>query len=52
MSNLELESSRGSRAKTKIDLAYQILAKFENHFRTVMETGKLASKQLDELRKK
>jgi|TARA_R110000751_G_scaffold77484_1_gene156255 hypothetical protein len=85
MSNLDLESSRGSRAKTiledelfietikslketyteaifqtgpndelartKIYLAYQILGKFENHFRSTMETGKLASKQLDELRK-
>jgi hypothetical protein len=85
MSNLDLESSRGSRAKliledelfvetieslkqsyteaifqtgpndelarTKIYLAYQILGKFENHFRTTMETGQLASKQLDELRK-
>jgi len=39
-------------ARTKIYLAYQILGKFENHFRTVMETGQLASKQLDELRKK
>ena len=39
-------------ARTKIYLAYQILGKFENHFRTIMETGQLASKQLDELRKK
>jgi hypothetical protein len=39
-------------ARTKIYLAYQILGKFENHFRTTMETGQLASKQLDELRKK
>jgi len=85
MSNLELESSRGSKAKsiledelfvetietlkqsytdaifqtgpndelarTKIYLAYQILGKFENHFHTAMETGQLARKQLDELRK-
>ena len=39
-------------ARTKIYLAYQILGKFENHFRTIMETGKLAGKQLEELRKK
>jgi len=39
-------------ARTKIYLAYQILGKFENHFRSVMETGVLASKQLEELRKK
>tara|TARA_R100000008_G_scaffold202_1_gene171 strand:+ start:4142 stop:4405 length:264 start_codon:yes stop_codon:yes gene_type:complete len=39
-------------ARTKIYLAYQILGKFENHFRSVMETGILASKQLEELRKK
>jgi len=86
MSDLQLESSRGSRAKniledelfketidtlkqsyteaifqtgpndelarTKIYLAYQILGKFGDHFRTVMETGQLASKQLEQLRKK
>ena len=39
-------------ARTKIYLAYQILGKFENHFRSVMETGILASKQLEELRNK
>ena len=39
-------------ARTKIYLAYQILGKFENHFRSVMERGILASKQLEELRKK
>ncbi|BAQ89355.1 hypothetical protein [uncultured Mediterranean phage uvMED] len=39
-------------ARTKIYLAYQILGKFGDHFRTVMETGQLASKQLEELRKK
>jgi hypothetical protein len=38
-------------ARTKIYLAYQILGKFESHFRTVMETGKLAEKQLQDLRK-
>ena len=86
MSSLEIESSRGVKAKeilenelfkesfkilkesyeeaifqtgpnddiarTKIYLAYQILGKFENHFRTVMETGQLAEKQLQDLRKK
>ncbi len=39
-------------ARTKIYLAYQILGKFGDHFRTVMETGQLASKQLEQLRKK
>ena len=39
-------------ARSKIYLAYQILGKVENHFRTIMETGKLAGKQLEELRKK
>ena len=39
-------------ARTKIYLAYQILGKFENHFRSVMETGILAAKQLEDLRKK
>ena len=38
--------------RLKIYLAYQILGKVENHFRVTMETGKLASKQLEELRKK
>jgi len=38
--------------RLKIYLAYQILGKVENHFRVTMETGKLASRQLEELRKK
>jgi hypothetical protein len=32
-------------------MAYQILGKVENHLRTVMETGKLADKQLQDLKK-
>jgi len=39
-------------ARTKIYLAFQILGKFENHFRSVLETGILAAKQLEDLRKK
>jgi uncharacterized protein (DUF488 family) len=39
-------------ARTKIYLAFQILGKFENHFRSVLETGILAAKQLQDLRKK
>jgi|TARA_R110001583_G_scaffold62477_2_gene183699 uncharacterized protein (DUF488 family) len=39
-------------ARTKIYLAFQILGKFENHFRSVLETGMLAAKQLEDLRKK
>tara|TARA_R110002012_G_scaffold17003_3_gene65009 strand:+ start:1062 stop:1322 length:261 start_codon:yes stop_codon:yes gene_type:complete len=86
MSDLQQESSRGTRAKEVLEndlfketldtlkksyeeaifqtiptddkgrfsiyLAYQILGKVENHLRTVMETGKLAEKQLQDLRKK
>ena len=39
-------------ARTKIYLAFQILGNFENHFRSVLETGILAAKQLQDLRKK
>ena len=85
MSDLQLESSRGSRAKTILEdelfketldtlkqsyteaifqtgpkdeqartmiyLAYHTVCKFETHLRTIMETGILAAKQLEELRK-
>ena len=40
------------KGRFSIYLAYQILGKVENHLRTVMETGKLAEKQLQDLRKK
>ena len=39
------------KARFSIYLAYQILGKVENHLRTVMETGKLADKQLQDLKK-
>ena len=38
-------------AREKLWLAYQIVQKVEQHFIEIMETGKLAKKQLEDFRK-
>lgn len=38
-------------AREKLWLAYQIVNKVEQHFIEIMETGKLAKKQLEDFRK-
>lgn len=38
-------------AREKLWLAFQIVQKVEQHFIEIMETGKLASKQLEDFRK-
>jgi len=43
---------KDEQARTMIYLAYHTVCKFETHLRTIMETGILAAKQLEELRKK
>ena len=36
--------------REKLWLAYQVLGKVEQHFREIIDTGKLASKQLEDFR--
>jgi len=38
-------------AREKLWLAYQVLGKVENHFKEILETGKLAEKQLADFQK-
>tara|TARA_R100000544_G_C2179071_1_gene35984 strand:- start:48 stop:194 length:147 start_codon:yes stop_codon:yes gene_type:complete len=38
-------------AREKLWLAYQVLGKVENHFKEILETGKLAQKQLADFHK-
>ena len=38
-------------AREKLWLAYQVVQKVEQHFIEIMETGKLAKKQLEDFRK-
>jgi len=38
-------------AREKLWLAYQVLGKVENHFKEILETGKLAEKQLSDFQK-
>jgi hypothetical protein len=38
-------------AREKLWLAYQVVQKVEQHFTEIMETGKLAKKQLEDFRK-
>lgn len=37
-------------AREKLWLAYQVLNKVEQHFKEILETGKLASKQMEDFR--
>jgi|TARA_R100000541_G_scaffold8576_2_gene16147 hypothetical protein len=39
-----------SETREKLWLAYQVVGKVEQHFIEIVETGKLASKQLEDLR--
>ena len=38
-------------AREKLWIAYQVLGKVENHFKEILETGKLAEKQLADFQK-
>ena len=39
-----------SETREKLWLAYQVLNKVEQHFKEILETGKLASKQMEDFR--
>jgi hypothetical protein len=43
---LERTSVHESEAREKLWIAYQVLGKVEQHFKEILETGKLAEKQL------
>jgi hypothetical protein len=47
----EQTGAKDSEAREKLWLAYQVLGKVEQHFREILETGKLAQKQLADFRK-
>ena len=46
---LNTGSNEGEKKK-KLWLAYQVLNKVEQHFKEILETGKLASKQMEDFR--
>ena len=43
---LERTSVHENEAREKLWIAYQVLGKVEQHFKEILETGKLAEKQL------
>lgn len=47
----EQTGAKDSEAREKLWLAYQVLGKVEQHFKEILETGKLAQKQLADFRK-
>ena len=48
---LDRTAVRESEAREKYWLAYQVLKKVEQHFKEILETGKLAEKQIDDFQK-
>ena len=48
---LERTSVHESEAREKLWIAYQVLGKVEQHFKEILETGKLAEKQLADFQK-
>ena len=43
---LDRTSANENEAREKLWIAYQVLGKVEQHFKEILETGKLAEKQL------
>ena len=48
---LEKTGAKESDTREKLWIAYNVVGKVEQHLRTIVETGKLASKQLEDFRK-
>ena len=48
---LEKTGAKESDTREKLWIAYNVVGKVEQHLQTVMETGKLAAKQLEDFRK-
>ena len=49
---LEKTGAKESDTREKLWIAYNVVGKVEQHLHTIIETGKLASKQLEDFRKK
>jgi hypothetical protein len=48
---LEKTGAKESDTREKLWIAYNVVGKVEQHLHTIIETGKLASKQLEDFRK-
>ena len=48
---LEKTGAKESDTREKLWIAYNVVGKVEQHLQTVIETGKLAQKQLEDFRK-
>ena len=48
---LEKTGAKDSDTREKLWIAYNVVGKVEQHLQTIVETGKLAEKQLDSFRK-
>ena len=48
---LEKTGAKESDTREKLWIAYNVVGKVEQHLQTIVETGKLAEKQLDSFRK-
>ena len=48
---LEKTGAKESDTREKLWIAYNVVGKVEQHLQTVIETGKLAEKQLEDFRK-
>jgi hypothetical protein len=48
---LEKTGANESETREKLWIAYNVVGKVEQHLHTIVETGKLASKQLEDFRK-
>jgi hypothetical protein len=48
---LEKTGAKESDTREKLWIAYNVVGKVEQHLQTVIETGKLAAKQLEDFRK-
>ena len=48
---LDRTSVNENEAREKLWIAYQVLGKVEQHFKEILETGKLAEKQLADFQK-
>jgi len=49
---LDKTGAKESDTREKLWIAYNVVGKVEQHLHTIIETGKLAAKQLEDFRKK
>ena len=48
---LDKTGAKESDTREKLWIAYNVVSKVEQHLKTILETGKLAEKQLEDFRK-